>query len=169
MTNNTGILNTREWITAGFPYRVSMAKSNARVVFDVDIEVPLAPQEAWDRLNDWPSHGKWIPLTRVEVDRNDSTRFIAFSGIRPLVLEDRMHQLTAQFDGQVGDSTVAKLGPILLGEARFAVKPGASSTSCIVSWREDVAVKWLPQFLTAPVAFMAKQAFASSIKKMAKY
>jgi hypothetical protein len=80
-----------------------------------------------------------------------------------------MHQLTEQFDGTSGDSTVAKLGPILVGEARFAVRPGPSPTSCVVSWREDVAVKWLPRFLTAPVAFAAKQAFASSIKKMAKY
>jgi len=158
-----------ERILVRHTYRVPMAKSNARVVFDVDIDVPLSPQEAWDRLNDWPSHGKWIPLTRVEVDRNDPARFIAWSGIRPLVLEDRMHQLTAQFDGQSGDSTVAKLGPILVGEARFAVKPGPSSNTCIVSWREDVAVKWLPRFLTAPTAFIAKQAFASSIKKMAKY
>lgn len=146
-----------------------MARTNARVVFEVDVEIPLTSQEAWNRLTDWPSHGKWIPLTRIDVDRADPKKFVAYSGIRPLVLEDRMHQLTEQFDGTSGDSTVAKLGPILVGEARFAVKPGLSATSCVVSWREDVAVKWLPRFLTAPVAFAAKQAFASSIKKMAKY
>jgi Polyketide cyclase / dehydrase and lipid transport len=146
-----------------------MARTNARVVFEVDVEIPLTSQEAWNRLTDWPSHGKWIPLTRIDVDRADPKKFVAYSGIRPLVLEDRMHQLTEQFDGTSGDSTVAKLGPILVGEARFAVRPGPSPTSCVVSWREDVAVKWLPRFLTAPVAFAAKQAFASSIKKMAKY
>ena len=146
-----------------------MARTNARVVFEVDVEIPLTSQEAWNRLTDWPSHGKWIPLTRIDVDRADPKKFVAYSGIRPLVLEDRMHQLTEQFDGTSGDSTVAKLGPILVGEARFAVKPGPSPTSCVVSWREDVAVKWLPRFLTAPVAFAAKQAFASSIKRMAKY
>jgi len=146
-----------------------MVRTNARVVFEVDVEIPLTSQEAWNRLTDWPSHGKWIPLTRIDVDRADPKKFVAYSGIRPLVLEDRMHQLTEQFDGTSGDSTVAKLGPILVGEARFAVRPGPSPTSCVVSWREDVAVKWLPRFLTAPVAFAAKQAFASSIKKMAKY
>jgi hypothetical protein len=146
-----------------------MARTNARVVFEVDVEIPLTSQEAWNRLTDWPSHGKWIPLTRIDVDRADPKKFVAYSGIRPLVLEDRMHQLTEQFDGTSGDSTVAKLGPILVGEAHFSVKPGPSPTSCVVSWREDVAVKWLPRFLTAPVAFAAKQAFASSIKKMAKY
>ncbi|MEI8285995.1 MAG: SRPBCC family protein [Actinomycetes bacterium] len=146
-----------------------MVRTNARVVFEVDVEIPLTSQEAWNRLTDWPSHGKWIPLTRIDVDRADPKKFVAYSGIRPLVLEDRMHQLTEQFDGTSGDSTVAKLGPILVGEARFAVRPGPSPTSCVVSWREDVAVKWLPRFLTATVAFVAKQAFASSIKKMAKY
>jgi hypothetical protein len=146
-----------------------MAIGSARVVFELEVEVPLTSQEAWDRLNDWPSHGKWIPLTRIDVDRNDPARFVAYSGIRPLVLEDRMHQLTAQFDGTTGDSTVAKLGPILVGEAQFAVKPGASANSSIVRWREDVAVKWLPKFLVAPTSFIAKKMFAQGVKKMATY
>ena len=146
-----------------------MTNSGARVVFELEVEVPLTAQEAWNRLNDWPSHGKWVPLTRIEVDRNDPARFVAYSGIRPLVLEDRMHQLTAQFNGTNGDSTVAKLGPILVGEARFAVRPGATATSSIVSWREDVSVKWLPKFLVPITAFLSKKMFANGVKKMAKY
>lgn len=146
-----------------------MKKSGAQVVFELEVEVPLSPQEAWNRLNDWPSHSKWVPLTRIDVDRNDPKRFVAWSGIRPLVLEDRMHQLTAEFNGTHGESTVAKLGPILVGEARFAVRPGTNANSAVVSWREDVAVKWLPQFLVPITALMSKKMFANGVKKMAKY
>lgn len=141
----------------------------ARVAFELEVLVQLEPQEAWNRLNDWSTHGKWIPLTRIDVDQTDPKRFIAWSGIRPLVLEDRMHQLTATFDGQIGDSTVAKLGPVLIGEARFSVRPGPQQDSTIVGWYEAVNVKWLPRFLVAPVAFLAKKAFESSVKKMATY
>lgn len=146
-----------------------MKKSGAQVVFELEVEVPLSPQEAWNRLNDWPSHSKWVPLTRIDVNRNDPKRFVAWSGIRPLVLEDRMHQLTAEFNGTHGESTVAKLGPILVGEARFAVRPGTNANSAVVSWREDVAVKWLPQFLVPITALMSKKMFANGVKKMAKY
>lgn len=146
-----------------------MKKSGAQVVFELEVEVPLSPQEAWNRLNDWPSHSKWVPLTRIDVDRNDPKKFVAWSGIRPLVLEDRMHQLTAEFNGTHGESTVAKLGPILVGEARFAVRPGTNAHSAVVSWREDVAVKWLPQFLVPITALMSKKMFANGVKKMAKY
>ncbi len=146
-----------------------MKKSGAQVVFELEVEVPLSPQEAWNRLNDWPSHSKWVPLTRIDVDRNDPKKFVAWSGIRPLVLEDRMHQLTAEFNGTHGESTVAKLGPILVGEARFAVRPGTNANSAVVSWREDVAVKWLPQFLVPITALMSKKMFANGVKKMAKY
>ena len=145
------------------------APRGARVFFEVEVELPLSPQEAWDRLCDWPSHAKWIPLTRIDVDPTDPMKFVAYSGIRPLVLEDRMHQLTAQFDGTSGDSTVAKLGPLLVGEAQFGVRPGSTAGTALIRWREDVAVKWMPGFLSAPAAFVFKKAFASSIKKMAKY
>ena len=146
-----------------------MKKSGAQVVFELEVEVPLSPQEAWNRLNDWPSHSKWVPLTRIDVDRNDPKKFVAWSGIRPLVLEDRMHQLTAEFNGTHGESTVAKLGPILVGEARFAVRPGTSANSAVVAWREDVAVKWLPKFLVPITALLSKKMFANGVKKMAKY
>jgi hypothetical protein len=139
------------------------------VTFELEVAVPLSPQEAWNRLNDWPSHGKWIPLTRIDVDAADPARFVAWSGIRPLVLEDRMHQLSASFDGAQGESTVAKLGPVLVGEARFAVRPSAHNSQTIVSWYEDVHVKWLPKFLSRPVAFLSAKMFAAGVKKMAKY
>jgi hypothetical protein len=137
-----------------------------RVAFSLEKELKLSSAEAWRRLIDWEGHGKWIPMTKVDVDPNDRTRFVAWTGIRPLVLEDRMHQLTENWDGTQGDSRVAKLGPVLVGEAEFSVKPGSAPQTAIVAWREDVRVPYLPKFLSPLVGWAAKQAFAFSIKKM---
>ena len=42
------------------------------------------------------------------------------------------------------------------------------SNSCRLDWFEDVRVPVLPQFLATPVGAAARQAFTTSIKKMAK-
>ena len=137
-----------------------------RVSFSLEKQINLSSAEAWKRLVDWEGHGKWIPLTKVDVDPTDRTRFVAWTGIRPLVLEDRMHQLTENWDGSQGDSRVAKLGPVLVGEAEFSVKPGGAPNTAIVTWREDVRVPFLPKVLAPIVGWASKQAFAFSIKKM---
>lgn len=146
----------------------SSTPRGTRVAFELEKQINLSSAEAWRRLVDWEGHGKWIPMTRVDVDPNDSTRFIAWTGIRPLVLEDRMHQLTENWDGTQGDSRVAKLGPVLVGEAEFSVKPGSEANTAIVKWREDVRVPFLPRVLAPLVGWGAKQAFGFSIKKMVK-
>ena len=139
-----------------------------RVKFSLQKQINLSSAEAWRRLVDWEGHGKWIPMTKVDVDPNDKTRFVAWTGVRPLVLEDRMHQLTENWNGTEGDSLVAKLGPVLVGEAEFSVKPGSAPDTAIVAWREDVRVPYLPKFLAPIVGWASKQAFAFSIKKMVK-
>lgn len=139
-----------------------------RVTFSLEKQINLSSAEAWKRLVDWEGHGKWIPMTKVDVDPTDRTRFVAWTGIRPLVLEDRMHQLTENWDGSQGDSLVAKLGPVLVGEAEFSVKPGDAPNTAVVAWREDVRVPFLPKVLASIVGWVSKQAFAFSIKKMVK-
>lgn len=146
----------------------SSTPRGTRVAFELEKQINLSSAEAWKRLVDWEGHGKWIPMTRVDVDPTDRTRFVAWTGIRPLVLEDRMHQLTENWDGTQGDSRVAKLGPILVGEAEFSVKPGSAANTAIVKWREDVRVPFLPRVLAPIVGWASKQAFAFSIKKMVK-
>lgn len=137
-----------------------------RVFFQLEKEIPLTSTEAWNRLVDWEGHGKWIPLTKVEVNPADRTSFVAWTGIRPLVLEDRMKQMTEEWDGTRGNSLVSKLGPVLVGEAEFSVEPGSTPQHAVVKWREDVRVPLLPRFLAPIVGWASKQAFAFSIKKM---
>ena len=52
--------------------------------------------------------------------------------------------------GTPGGATYRKLGPVLLGTAGVHVRP-TGSTSCILTWTEDVHLRGLPRRLTAPL------------------
>ena len=142
--------------------------TGTRVAFDVAVVIPVAPERAWARLNDWGTHGDWIPMTRVELDPADSSRFTAWSGPGRLALEDRMHAEAAEFDGTSGRCRVRKLGPVLVGEAEFAVGPGLAAGTTLVQWREDVTVPRLPAPLAPIVAWVSARLFALSIRRMAR-
>lgn len=63
-------------------------------LFRVERRVPLAPEEAWRRLTDWPAHGRQVPLTRTRVltpgPNGAGTRFTARTGVGPLSFDDPM-------------------------------------------------------------------------------
>jgi hypothetical protein len=144
------------------------ATPGTRVAFDVAVVLPITPETAWQRLTDWPSHGDWIPMTRVEVDPADPNRFTAWSGPGPLALEDRMQADPAEFDGSSGRCRVAKLGPVLVGEAEFSVGPALAPGSCTVVWREDVTVPRLPSVFAPAVGWVAARLFALSLRRMSR-
>jgi hypothetical protein len=108
-------------------------------------EVPV--RTLWDELVDWPAHGAWIPATSIEGGPGDPTEvgytFTAWTGIRPLALEDRMRVTRCDWDdgAQVGVCDVEKLGPVLGGAAGFTVR--ADGVGSAIEWREDVTVPYL--------------------------
>lgn len=144
------------------------SRKGSVVSFEIAEVVPVSPVVAWERLVDWPGHGKWVPMTRVEVDRDDPNRFVAWSGIGRLALEDRMHADSLEFDGSKGRGHVNKLGPILVGDAEFTVAPGRSADECVVGWRETVVVPYLPAVLSPIVGRIGAALFRSSVRRMAR-
>jgi hypothetical protein len=154
-------------LSAGAPER-QRRRTGTRVVFDVCVAVPLTPERAWRELTDWGGHGDWIPLTRVDVDPADPSRFVAWSGIGRAALEDRMHAEDAQFDGVHGRCRVAKLGPVLVGSAELAVGPGLADGTTVVQWHEDVTVPRLPRMLSPLVGWISARTFAAALRRMAK-
>ena len=129
----------------------------------------MTPDAAWQRLTDWKSHGEWIPMTRMEVDATDPDSFTAWSGIgKRLALEDRMKLVEQTVDGERRRARIAKLGPVLVGEAEFSVSPGLTPDSAVVQWREVVGVPHLPQVFAPVAARIGKFLFAMSLGRMAK-
>ena len=99
------------------------------VTFELSRIVGMTPELAWQRLTDWHSHGEWIPLTRIEVDPTNPDRFTAWSGIGRIALEDRMHLTDRTVDTCGRRARIAKLGPVLVGEAEFSVSAGHTTAS----------------------------------------
>lgn len=145
-----------------------MTVARTTVEFELSRTVRLTPDETWDRLVDWSGHGDWIPLTRVDVDPDDPSRFTAWSGIGRLMLEDRMHELERHRDGDRGYCRVAKLGPVLVGEAEFSVTPGLTRRTAVVQWREVVTVAYLPAFLAPVAAWIGRTLFAQALGRIGR-
>jgi carbon monoxide dehydrogenase subunit G len=140
----------------------------ARVQFTVSRNLDLPAERVFAELIDWKAHEDWVPLTKVVIHSGDGgagTEFTATSGIKPLALPDRMR--IDSLDSEAMTVHVTKLGPILTGTVELSVT-STGSNSCRLDWFEDVRVPVLPQFLATPVGAAARQAFTTSIKKMAK-
>jgi hypothetical protein len=117
----------------------------------------MTPEQAWQRLTDWKSHGE------------DPDSFVAWSGVgKRLALEDRMKLVEQRVDGDRRRARIAKLGPVLLGEAEFSVSPGIAPDSAVVQWREVVTVPHLPQVLAPLVGQVGKFLFSMSLGRMAR-
>jgi hypothetical protein len=142
-----------------------MTKRN-RVVFDADVTLAMPIDRVWAELIDWGGHGRWIPMTRVDVDPVDPNRFVAWSGVGPLALEDRMHATQLEFDGSRGTCHVDKIGPVLHGFATLTVTGDANRTR--VQWHEDVTVPYVPKFLTPVVAKASGMLFGFALKRLKK-
>jgi len=134
--------------------------------FDVPVRV------LWDELVDWPAHGAWIPATTIEGEGGDPNEvgyaFTAWTGVRPVALEDRMRVTRCDWDEatQVGVCDVDKLGPVLGGAAGFTVRPDGSGST--IEWREDVTLPYLPAFLAPVGAFVGRIGFSLALRNLAK-
>lgn len=138
------------------------------VSFELSRIVPMTPELAWQCLTDWRSHGEWIPLTRVEADPDDPDGFTAWSGIGRLALEDRMRLIDRRVDDFGRRARIAKLGPVLVGEAEFSVSAGITTDSAVVQWREVVSVRHLPQMLAPLAAWIGKHLFTMALGRLAR-
>jgi hypothetical protein len=136
------------------------------------VDAPAAV--VWDRLTDWPAHGRWVPLTRVEVtERTDGvgTRFVGRTAVGPVGFDDPMEVVAWQppGDGTAGRCTVVKRGRVVLGWARLVVEPVGRSR-CQVEWTEDVDVApaaWT-RWAAPAVAAVGRVAFSAVLRRAAR-
>lgn len=142
------------------------------VSFTVEYDFDAAPQVLWSRLVDWGGHGDWIPATRMEVGPGDPTDvgadFTAFTGVGPLVLEDRMRvaRCVWSVENHTGECEIEKLGPKLWGTASFSVAPAQQGSRVV--WREDVAMARLPRPLAPVAALLGATGFRIAMWRLAR-
>lgn len=156
----------------------------ARFTAEVEVDAPV--DVVWERMVDWPAHGRWVPLTvvRVLTPRADGVgaRFVGRSSLAALGLgrigfDDVMEvtEWAPPGDGRPGRCSVRKLGRLVRGTASFDVvevgpadQEGPGRTRVI--WSEDVRV--VPVTLTRPMdpllALVGRLGFTASLRTMAR-
>jgi hypothetical protein len=145
--------------------------SMATVRFELSRHFDVPSRVLWDELVDWPAHGAWIPATSIEGEPGDPAAvgytFTAWTGIRPVALEDRMRVTRCDWDdaAETGSCDVEKLGPVLGGTAGFTVS--ARPNGSVLAWREDVTVPYLPAFLSGIAAVVGRLGFSLALRRLA--
>lgn len=150
--------------------------------FDVEVDVSAPVGVVWDALVDWPSHGTWIPLTRMRVTSAQpdgvGASFVGRTGFGPLAFDDPM--VVTRWDppegGRGGRCDIRKTGRIVLGGAWFTVEPvepveraggGARSR---VHWHEDLAIApvRLTGVLRPVIPVVGRLAFRGALRRFAR-
>jgi hypothetical protein len=125
----------------------------ARFSATVDGDAP--PQRTWERLVDWPAHGRYVPLTQVRLltpsGSGVGARFVGRTGIGRLAFDDPMEvvQWIEPAGTRPGFCRVVKQGRVVLGEAWFEVAPRDGGGSR-VTWTEEIELA--PARWTRPLA-----------------
>ncbi|WP_432120897.1 SRPBCC family protein [Streptomyces sp. S1] len=136
--------------------------------FRVERTVPLAPEEAWQRLTDWPAHGRLVPLTRTRVltpgPNGVGTRFTARTGIGRLSFDDPME--VVRWDpptaGRPGACRLEKHGRVVRGWALIEVTE-APGGGCRVLWTEELTVRGVPRALDPVLARAGRAVFGRAL------
>lgn len=134
----------------------------------MQLDVPLAPDEACRRLWSAERHAARIPFTRLNVagrlDRA-GTRFVARTGVGPLRVDDVM-LITAVEPRADGGERVAvrKIGRVLRGDITAIVS--ARNGGSRLSWRQDLRVRGLPRMAQPTVDALARVAYARTLRRI---
>lgn len=104
---------------------------------EASIDLPLAPQSAWDAVMDWNGQSAWMLLTRVWATDNDGQGVgggvVARTSVGPVGFTDDM--VITHWDPP-NECTVKHLGTVVRGTGTFAVRPTPTGSTFV--WSEDV-------------------------------
>jgi hypothetical protein len=144
-------------------HTIAWVSHSENVFFTLAHRVQLPARQTYDLLCDWEDHSRWVPFTRVE--SFSEGKFVAFTGIGPLQLEDNMR--VTRRDDDAMRCEIVKTGPRLLGSASFSVHE-VSAQECVITWSERLVVPYLPGLLSRPVGAAGKLLFRLALRNFAR-
>jgi hypothetical protein len=150
---------------------VPIAYDRAVPSFSFERTAPLALDETWRRLTQWPRHAEAVPLTRIRVltaaPTREGTRFVARSGVGPLAFDDVMEVTVWRppADGEPGLCRLEKRGRVILGWAEVEVRPGPGGRSRVV-WREELRVRFLPRAFDGALERTARVMYGRAVNRL---
>jgi Polyketide cyclase / dehydrase and lipid transport len=138
--------------------------------FTVSHQTAVSPLAAWERVVDWPRHGRYVPFTTVAVTserkRGVGTVFTARTGGRRVGFDDPMEVVEWQppVDGSAGHCRLEKRGRVMVGWAELTVEPQGSGAR--VTWTEDARPAGLPAFTDRVSAAAGRALFGRVLRKL---
>jgi hypothetical protein len=138
--------------------------------FTVSQNTPISALAAWERVVDWPRHGRHVPFTTVAITsehpRGVGTVFTARTGGRRFGFDDPMEVVEWQppADGAPGHCRLEKRGRVMLGWALLTVEPHGSGAR--VTWTEDAKPAGLPAFTDRASAAAGRLLFGRVLRKL---
>src|SRR3954453_6707092 len=133
--------------------------------FVVSVDSPLPPAVAWARLVDWPRHGRFVPLTSIEVTTPPpagvGTVFVARTGVGRFGFDDPLEVVTGD---PPRHCRIEKRGWVMLGWAELTVEPRATGSRA--SWREEATPARLPGFLSGASTASGRLLFGRVLRKL---
>jgi carbon monoxide dehydrogenase subunit G len=128
----------------------------------LDIQLTASAEEVYSALCDWADHSTWVPMTRVEVISRDE--FIAYTGVGPLTLKDRMRVIARR--DEYREVVVEKLGPVLHGTVLFRVEESGAGSAVV--WDENLQVPYVPRVLSKPLALIGAGLFRLAFRTFSR-
>jgi hypothetical protein len=139
-------------------------------LFAVSEDSDRSPEDAWNRLVDWPAHAKYVPFTTIRVTTDPphglGTVFVARTHLGRLGFDDPMEVVSwnPPADGRPGRARIEKRGQVMTGWAELTVVP--NGTGSRATWREDISVAKLPGFAAAPTRLSSRLLFGRVLRKL---
>lgn len=142
-------------------------------LFEVSARSSLSPEQAWQRLVDWPKHADLVPLTSIRVltatPSGVGTVLVARTQVGPVGFDDPMEVTVwaPPTDDEVGFCRLDKRGSVVTGWAELTVtpEPGGGSTAI---WREDIHVWKLPGLFDRPTAMSSRLLFGRVLRHLVR-
>jgi hypothetical protein len=129
------------------------------VVRDTDLD----PAQAWARVTDWPAHGRWVPLTSINVPTpppsGPGTLFVARTAVGRFGFDDPMEVVTWE---PPRFCRIEKRGRVLTGWAELSVEPRGDGSR--VTWREVARPAGLPRFLDPTAVLFGRLLFGRVLR-----
>ncbi|GAA4066577.1 SRPBCC family protein [Actinomadura miaoliensis] len=117
----------------------------SRVAVHAEAAAPVAAEDVFGVLTDWPRHDEWMPFTRARGGHGEGAELEAWTGVGSVGFTDTM-VITGWRPGR--RVTVRHTGRIVRGEAFFAVAPLPGGGSR-VTWAEHLDLPLGPLGRTA--------------------
>lgn len=131
---------------------------------------PLSPAAAWERITDWPAHGRYVPLTTMRVQPPGPSRvgtvFTARTALGPLGFDDPMEIMDWEppAGGRPGRCRLEKRGRLIHGWAEITVAEHAGGSR--TTWTEVARPRGLPRFADPVARFSARLLFGRVLRKL---